>query len=61
VGMYSSADFGELADWCRALVDRLGAALTDEGWARLERTFLTSSRYELAFWEMAWNGERWRP
>lgn len=60
VDMYASAEFGELADWCRGLVDRLGAALADEGRARLERAFLTSSRYELAFWEMAWNGERWQ-
>jgi thiaminase (transcriptional activator TenA) len=59
VDMYASAEFGELAGWCRALVDRLGAALADGGRARLQRAFLTSSRYELAFWEMAWNGERW--
>ena len=59
VDMYASAEFAELANWCRALVDRLGAALADDGRARLEQAFLTSSRYELAFWEMAWNGERW--
>jgi thiaminase (transcriptional activator TenA) len=59
VDMYASAQFGELANWCRALVDRLGAALAEDGRARLERAFLTSSRYELAFWDMAWNGERW--
>ena len=27
VQMYASAEFAELADWCRALVDRLGAGL----------------------------------
>ncbi len=59
VDMYASAEFGEMAEWCRALVDRLGADLVAEGRARLERAFVTSSRYELAFWEMAWNGERW--
>ena len=59
VDMYASAEFVELANWCRALVDRLDAGLSDEGRARLERAVLTSSRYELAFWEMAWNGERW--
>jgi thiaminase/transcriptional activator TenA len=58
VDMYASAEFGELADWCRALVDRLGAALAEGGRARLERAFLTSSRYELAFWEMAWSRQR---
>ena len=59
VGVYASPEFAELADWCRALVDRLGAALPAGGRARLERTFVTSSRYELAFWEMAWSGEHW--
>ena len=59
VDMYASAEFAELAAWCRTLVDRLGAALGDDGRARLQRAFLTSSRYELAFWEMAWTGERW--
>ena len=60
VDMYASAEFAQLADWCRALVDRLGAELGDSGRAPVQRAFLTSSRYELAFWEMAWNGERWR-
>lgn len=59
VDTYASEEFAELAAWCRSLVDRLGGALADEGRARLRRAFLTSSRYELAFWEMAWNGERW--
>jgi len=59
IDMYAAAEFAELADWCRALVDRLGAGLPDCGRARAEQAFVTSSRYELAFWEMAWNGERW--
>jgi len=25
----------------------------------MEDAFLTSSRYELLFWEMAWRQERW--
>lgn len=59
VDMYASPEFAELADWCRALVDRLGTALAEGGRAAVERAFVTSSRYELAFWEMAWTGERW--
>lgn len=59
VDMYASPEFAELAGWCRALVDRLGDALGAGGLARAERAFVTSSRYELAFWEMAWTGERW--
>ncbi len=60
VQMYASDEFGVLADWCRALVDELGVALTADGRARAQRAFITSSRYELAFWEMAWSGERWQ-
>jgi thiaminase/transcriptional activator TenA len=59
VDMYASSDFEELAEWCRGLVDRLGAATGDEGRARMTRAFVTCSRYELAFWEMGWTLERW--
>jgi thiaminase/transcriptional activator TenA len=59
VQMYASEDFGALAAWCRGLVDRLGDDLSAAGRARVQRAFVTSSRYELAFWEMAWRGERW--
>lgn len=59
IDMYASAEFAALADWCRALVDRLGAELAEGARARMEQAFVTSSRYELAFWEMACNGERW--
>jgi thiaminase (transcriptional activator TenA) len=57
---YAAPEFEELAAWCRGLVDRLAAAADEEGRARMERAFLTCSRYELAFWEMAWTLERWR-
>jgi thiaminase/transcriptional activator TenA len=59
VQMYASEEFGQLADWCRGLVDRLGTELSAGGRERVQRAFVTSSRYELAFWEMAWSGERW--
>jgi thiaminase (transcriptional activator TenA) len=55
IEMYASDEFAELAAWCRELTDRMeGANL-----GRMERAFGTSSRYELAFWEMAWVGEDW--
>src|SRR5215207_747301 len=44
VAMYASAEFEELAAWCRGLVDRLGAAAGEEGRARMERAFTTCSR-----------------
>jgi len=59
IGMYASEDFAELGAWCRDLVDRYGAELPEPARQRMEAAFLTSSRYELAFWEMAWTGETW--
>jgi thiaminase (transcriptional activator TenA) len=56
IDMYASEDFAGLAGWCRELTDRV-AANADLG--AMERVFVTSSRYELAFWEMAWSGEHW--
>ena len=40
---------------------RLAADLREEGLRGMEDAFITSSRYELLFWEMAWRQERWRP
>jgi thiaminase/transcriptional activator TenA len=59
IEMYSSVEFAELAGWCRGLVDRLAAGLQGETLRRMEDAFLTSSRYELLFWEMAWRQDRW--
>lgn len=59
IGMYASEDFAALGAWCRDLVDRYGADLPESARQRMEAAFLTSSRYELAFWEMAWTGETW--
>ena len=59
IQMYAADEFEELAAWCRGLVDRLGAAVGDDGHARMTRAFVTCSRYELAFWEMGWTLQRW--
>jgi thiaminase/transcriptional activator TenA len=59
IDMYSSPEFAELNDWCRGLVDRVAEGLPADALRRMEECFLTSSRYELAFWEMAWTGEKW--
>jgi thiaminase (transcriptional activator TenA) len=59
IAMYASDEFAQLAEWCRGLVDRLGAAADEEGRARMTQAFLTCSRYELQFWEMGWTLERW--
>ena len=55
---YSDPTFGELAEWCRSLLDdRFAAAsLPTVQQARLTDHFLTSCRYELQFWDMGWQG-----
>ena len=59
IAMYAFDEFTGLAAWCRELLDQAGASLTATQRAHVEDAFLTSSRYELRFWEMAWTGERW--
>lgn len=59
IRMYSSEEFGGLAQWCRDLMDRAAQDAAPAQIKRVEQAFLTSSRWELAFWEMAWRGERW--
>jgi thiaminase/transcriptional activator TenA len=59
IEMYAAPEFAALADWCRALLDRVATELPAEASSRVESAFLTSSRYEYLFWEMAERGERW--
>lgn len=59
VRMYADPEFAALAGWCRELVDRLAAGADDATRGRMEDAFLTSSRYEYLFWEMAWRLETW--
>ncbi|MGB3327915.1 MAG: thiaminase II [Thermomicrobiales bacterium] len=56
---YADPAFAQLAGWCRELTDAACAGLPEAALQRVETAFLTASRYELAFWEMAWSGERW--
>ena len=60
IDMYSSRGFADLAEWCRGLLDNLAAGLRERELEKLEKVFLTSSRYEWQFWEMAWRMERWQ-
>lgn len=60
IAMYSSREFAELAQWCRDLLDSLAGGLPERDLQKLEAAFLTSSRYEWQFWEMAWKMERWQ-
>lgn len=54
--MYSSEEFAELATSCRALTDRVAGELSPQVRERVAAAFLTSSRYELGFWQMAGGG-----
>ena len=56
---YADPEFARLAEWCRSLVDRLAEGASPVQEARLLDAFLTSSRYEYLFWEMAWRQEAW--
>lgn len=59
VRMYADPSFAALAGWCRGLLDRLAEGASPAALAAAEAAFLTSSRWELAFWEAAWRRERW--
>ena len=59
IDMYSSVEFAEQAAWCRQLVEQAAAGLPQDALRRMEQAFLTSSRYEYQFWEIAWQQQRW--
>ena len=52
------ADYQRTNDALVELMDRLAAGCTEQEYARLEEIFVHCSRYELGFWDMAWNLER---
>lgn len=55
---YAGEDYQKTNDALIALMDRLAEGCTEEEAQRLEDIFVNCSRYELGFWEMAWNQER---
>jgi thiaminase/transcriptional activator TenA len=59
VEQYASEEFAQQAAWCRDVVDGAARGAPRAELRRMEQSFLTSSRYELAFWDMAWKRERW--
>ena len=59
IDQYASEEFAQAAEWLRAEMDRLSVGISDDKANRLREIFLTSSRYELRFWEMCWVGESW--
>ena len=59
IDLYASGEFAALAQWCRDLLDRLAEGLPERELWKLEAAFLSSSRYEWQFWEIAWKLEDW--
>jgi thiaminase/transcriptional activator TenA len=61
IEMYASEEFGRLAEDCRSMLDGLVEGCPPRELKLMEPIFLASSRYEYAFWEMAWTEEEWAP
>ena len=59
IDMYAAPEFAELAEWCRALLDRLAHGTSADARRRAEAAFLTSSQHELRFWEASYRMEGW--
>ena len=63
IAQYASDEFAEAGAWLRSELDRVtgqgGGEVGQEKRARLQEIFVLSSRYELRFWDMCWEGESW--
>lgn len=59
VKMYSSDDFGALSLWLIDILDKLTEGKPERELAILEEHFLTTSRFEYMFWDMAYQGGDW--
>lgn len=56
---WTSDGFRDYVGWLEGELDRLAAAAGAEELARLARRFELTTRYEIAFWELAVQGVRW--
>jgi thiaminase/transcriptional activator TenA len=59
IRMYASPEMQEIAAWACALLDRLASDAGSQDRGRIADIFLTSSRYEYMFWEMAFTMQQW--
>ena len=59
IEMYSSPEFGELAEWLRSFMDRTAMGLGEGERERLAEIFVSNSRYEYLFWDAAYRMEEW--
>jgi thiaminase/transcriptional activator TenA len=56
ISMFGNADYGALVDETTALLDRLADPDDDARMASLSAIFDRSTKYEVAFWDMAYGG-----
>ncbi|TVP74924.1 MAG: thiaminase II [Gemmatimonadales bacterium] len=59
IDQYASEEFESAGTWLREELDRVVGAADVPTFTRLREIFLLSSRYELRFWDMCWEGEEW--
>ena len=59
VQMYSSKEFGDLAQWLIDFMDKSTEGKPERDLAVLEEIFLNTSRFEYLFWDMAYHGTDW--
>ncbi|SES90715.1 thiaminase (transcriptional activator TenA) [Oceanobacillus limi] len=59
IKMYSSEEFGQVAQWCIDLLDDLTKGKPEEELSHLEEIFLNTTRFEYMFWEMSYNQAMW--
>ena len=58
IASYAGADYQKTNRDLVALMDELAQGCSEDQYHRLEEIFVTCSRYELGFWEMAWTLEQ---
>ncbi|KAA9023830.1 thiaminase II [Niallia endozanthoxylica] len=59
ITMYSSKEFGQTAQWCIDLLDKLAEGKPEKELLQLEKIFLNTTRFEYLFWNMAYHKETW--
>lgn len=61
IDQYAGEEYGKTVRRTVAMMDEAAAELPKAMQERLTSLFVTSSRYEYLFWDMAWREERWLP
>lgn len=56
---YSAPGFEDVGVWLRTTLNEITTTTAQKELNKLESIFITSSRYEYMFWDMAWRKEEW--